>query len=315
MVNRRTVLQGAGGGAIAMAISRFSGGSVLAQSTTPAASPGAGAYPVVEYGAKEYAFDGPGSFAGGLTQVTLKNNGAMTHHGMFLLLNENKTIADLGAAAAKDGIGGLFSVSTSVGGPGSIDPGQTSTVVIDFKPGNYVLVCIIPDADGVPHMAKGMALPITATAAPATQPPAPTADVSVELADFKFISLPAIVKAGKQTWAVSNKGQQLHELGMFKLGGGITYDQFIGMLSASPEATPMPGMATPDSAPAVASPSPVGPPPVVEKDGFAPVSPGHGGWMLLDLEAGNYAAVCFVPDPATGKPHFLLGMAMGFTAS
>jgi hypothetical protein len=188
------------------------------------------------------------------------------------------------------------------------------SVILDLAVGDYVLACLIPDADGVPHMAKGMALPVTITDAPASQPPAPTADVSVDLADFKFVNLPDNVKAGKQTWAVTNKGAQLHELALFKLGEGITIDQLIGMVSAT-EATPMPGMAA--STPAAVPPqaSPAGAPPVVENDGFAPVSPGYGGWLLLDLEAGNYAALCFVPDIKTGKPHFMLGMQQAFTVS
>jgi len=304
------VLQGAGGGAIAMAISRFSIPAASAQDSysTPEASP----YPAVAYTAKEYAFEGPATFNNGLTQVSLTNNGTMTHHGMFLLLNEGKTIADLGAAAAKDGIGGLLSVAVSVGGPASIDPGLTSTVVIDFKAGNYVLVCVIPDADGVPHMAKGMAFPVTVTAGPTTKIAPPTGDISVELADFKFVGLPATVKTGEQTWAVKNDGAQLHELAIFLLGDGITFDQFIGLLSES-DATPMPGM---ESTPTPAgSPTASGPPPVLDFAGFAPVSPGYTGWALIGLAAGNYAAVCFVPDSESGKPHFMLGMAMAFSAS
>lgn len=31
------------------------------------------------------------------------------------------------------------------------------------------------------------------------------------------------------------------------------------------------------------------------------------------MEQGNYVAICFIPDPATGRPHFLLGMAQQFT--
>lgn len=311
MVNRRTILQGAGGGAIAFTIARFSGFSALAQDATPAAG---GAYPAVDYTASEYKFDGPGSFAGGLTQVTLKNAGTMTHHAMFMMLHDGKTVADLGAAAQKDGIGGLLSVSDSVGGPGSIDAGESSTVVLDFKAGNYVIVCVIPDADGIPHMAKGMALPITITDAPATQPAAPTADVSVELADFTFANLPSTIKAGQQTWAITNKGAQLHELALYKLAPGFTIDQLIAIVSG-PEATPMPGMAATPPAAAPAAASPAGAPPFVGIGGFAPVSPGHGGWLEINYEAGDYAALCFVPDIKTGKPHFMLGMKMAFTAS
>lgn len=307
MVSRRTVLQGAGGGAIALSIARFGGFAALAQDATPAA---AGSYPSVAYTAKEYAFDGPATFAGGLTEVTFTNNGTMTHHGMFLLLNDGKTMADLGAAAAKDGIGGLLSVASSIGGPASIDPGLTTTVVLDFKAGNYVLVCVIPDDDGVPHMAKGMALPITVTAAPTTPAAAPTADVTVELADFKFINLPASVKAGPQTWQIKNDGAQLHEIGIVKLAEGFTWEQFIALISQSP-ATPMPGMA----ATPAASPEASGPPPAVSFAGFAPMSAGYSGWTMFNLEPGNYGALCFVPDVKTGAPHFALGMQMAFSAS
>jgi hypothetical protein len=35
--------------------------------------------------------------------------------------------------------------------------------------------------------------------------------------------------------------------------------------------------------------------------------------MDVDLPAGNYAYICFVPDPATGKPHAQLGMVGALT--
>ncbi len=31
------------------------------------------------------------------------------------------------------------------------------------------------------------------------------------------------------------------------------------------------------------------------------------------MQAGTYVAVCFIPDPATGKPHAALGMLREFT--
>jgi hypothetical protein len=35
--------------------------------------------------------------------------------------------------------------------------------------------------------------------------------------------------------------------------------------------------------------------------------------MDLDLQPGNYAFICFVPDAATGKPHAELGMMRALT--
>jgi hypothetical protein len=45
------------------------------------------------------------------------------------------------------------------------------------------------------------------------------------------------------------------------------------------------------------------------------MNPGYTNWAVLDLEAGDYLAICFVPDPATGQPHFALGMVMPFTVA
>lgn len=302
-----------GGGAIAVAASRLNLQDAAAQNATPAA----GAYPTSTYIAKEYSFDGPTSLSGGLNQITLQNTGTMDHHAMFMLLNDGKTAADLGAAAAKDGLGGLFRVATSLGGPASVSAGYSSTVVLDLKAGNYVIICVIPDDDGIPHMAKGMALPITVSEAPATPLAAPNADLTIELADFMFTDLPATVKAGKQVWEIKNVASQLHELAIYQLAEGFTWDQFMAMLTSSGgSATPMPGMdmGTPSDASIPATPEAAGAPPAVDIGGIAPVSPGYGGWALLDLKAGNYGAICFVPDVKTGAPHFALGMTMAFTA-
>jgi hypothetical protein len=43
------------------------------------------------------------------------------------------------------------------------------------------------------------------------------------------------------------------------------------------------------------------------------MNPGYTTWAILDLEAGEHVASCFVPDPATGLPHVALGMIAPFT--
>ena len=35
--------------------------------------------------------------------------------------------------------------------------------------------------------------------------------------------------------------------------------------------------------------------------------------MEVDVEAGEYAFICLVPDPASGRPHAALGMVGGLT--
>jgi hypothetical protein len=59
--------------------------------------------------------------------------------------------------------------------------------------------------------------------------------------------------------------------------------------------------------------SPHGVPPFTSIGGFQAINPGQSGWLNLDLEPGNYVAVCYVPDPASGHAHLELGMVMPFS--
>jgi hypothetical protein len=84
--------------------------------------------------------------------------------------------------------------------------------------------------------------------------------------------------------------------------------QLLGVGMASPEA--MSG-AMGEATPAME----MGPPPFAMIAGVAPMSPGNTNYLMLDLQAGNYITLCFVPDMATGMPHFMMGMIAGFTVA
>ena len=50
----------------------------------------------------------------------------------------------------------------AIGGVAGIEPGMTQYFTANFTPGNYVLMCFLPDArDGKPHLAHGMTQQIT----------------------------------------------------------------------------------------------------------------------------------------------------------
>lgn len=318
---RRDVLRFAAGltAGTALALSgSWAGRQVFAQDGSPAAGEGIEAYPEVVYTGVEYQFDGPAEFASGLTRVTFQNNGQMDHHVMMFKFNDGKSMADL-PAAFEQGLPGLFSIGTSIGGPGSIGGGITTTVIQDVPAGNYVFLCLIPDEDGIPHAAKGMALPVTVTQGTSTATP-PTADGTIELVDFHFMGLPESVPAGRYIWEVKNSGQQLHEIVIYKNAPGVTFEQVQAILMAS-EATPAAEMGdmdhsgTPMAAQVEGSPAAAQGAPFVGVNGWAPAFPGASGWMIADLEAGDYFAICFVPDPASGAPHFALGMIQQLTVS
>jgi hypothetical protein len=126
---------------------------------------------------------------------------------------------------------------------------------------------------------------------------------------MSFDGLPTDVTAGEQTWEVTNGGEQLHEFIVMKLSPGVTFDMAKGILMSSTEATPAAAAASPPAGMAMQGP------PFVELGGAAPMSPSYTNYPVLNLEAGDYFAICFVPDAATGAPHYTMGMIAPFTAS
>ncbi|MGD0483157.1 MAG: hypothetical protein ABSB58_00735 [Gemmatimonadales bacterium] len=57
-----------------------------------------------------------------------------------------------------------------VSGPNPPAPNGNAELVTNLAPGNYAIVCFVPDDHGVPHFAKGMARPVVV--APRGAPPA-----------------------------------------------------------------------------------------------------------------------------------------------
>lgn len=310
-LSRRRAIQLLGAGS---ALGLASATLVSPRLTGAQASPAAdlSSYPEVTITGEDFKFDIPSQFAGGYTKVTLKNASTEgnEHTALFLTPHPGKTIADveaaLKAAPTAADLGKIFAVASSVGGPATIDPGQQSTVIMNLPAGQYVVFCPIPGPNGMPHYAMGMQATVTVTA-PATSLAAPQADLTVDLADFKFDNLSSTVAAGQHVWQVTNKGPQLHEMTLVSLAPGITFDQFKQMLAGPAPASPAAG------SPAAGSPAAGGPPPAVTFGGAGAMNPGNTTWAVLDLKPGNDVALCFVPDQKTGVPHFMEGMIMPFT--
>ena len=318
-LTRRTALKGLGVASLAALAARASLPSADAQDATPAG----GDYPTVAFTARDYAFiDLPASVPGGLTRLSMTQEGPADHHAMFMRLNEGATADDFMTALQAGDFGAILGAATSLGGPNAGAVGTTTNVIVDLTPGQYMVVCLIPDEEtGLPHAAMGMLTPMEVTEAGAAAEP-PESDVAIDLVDFAFQGLSPEMAAGKQTWAITDTGEQLHELVVYKMAEGVPYSVAESIIlappAASPEASPegmeeMPG----EVASPVAESSPVagGPLPFAGIGGSAPMNPGLTNYLEVDLTAGDYFAICFVPDFETGAPHFALGMIMPFTVA
>jgi len=265
---------------------------VSAWSDSPGSTGAAGAPAEVHFTAKDFAFDGPDTISSGWTTVVLHNNGPTLHHPLLLRLTEGKTLADLRAAVSEMKPGEMLPPSWAVpaGGVNPPDPGADTRAILNIEPGDYAVVCIVDVPDHIPHMMKGMISGLTVT--PSTGPAAvePTADLTINLVDFAFVP-EAPLTAGKHIVKVVNMGTQPHELEVIKLAEGKTMDD-LGHWGMTFEG-PLPGSSL---------------------GGAAPMAPGQVEYVPLDLTPGNYAMLCFVPDPAKDNMlHLAEGMALPFT--
>ena len=281
--------------AVALVVAACSGSTSSAEPSAAASAATsdapAGAVQDLAITGTEYAFAGPASIPAGLTKVTLTNSGAEEHQAQVAKLADGKTIEDLTAALATDEAAGIAMLELA-GGPTGVQPGTSGSTTANLAPGAYVFLCFVPAADGVPHLAKGMIAPLEVTE-PAVEAEVPAGDSAMTLQDFAFVGLDTL-SAGPHTVTVTNTGPQPHEATIVKLADGVAATDLLAMFSST-EAPP------------------AGPPPFTTAGGVAGVSAGSTITMDVDLEPGNYAFLCFVPDPASGAPHAALGMIGALT--
>jgi hypothetical protein len=244
--------------------------------------------PVITIDASEYTFAVPETIEGGLVTLRLKNLGHEAHHAQLLRLKDGVTLEQF-MAALPQGEQAVFPLLTAEGGPAAIDHQGTSEVTLNLREGQYVLACFLPSPDGAPHLAKGMLKPLRVTA-PKSIAAQPAVSGVITLRDFS-INMPATLPAGRHSYQVISEGPQWHEMVVMRLAPGKTLQDAHSFFT-SPAG---------------------GPPPFTWVGGMQGLEAGGAGIMTLDLAPGEYAAVCLIPDAASGKPHFHLGMVANFT--
>ena len=217
----------------------------------------------------------------------MRNVGKEAHHAQFVKLNTGVTFQQF-TAALQQGEGPALALVSFRGGPGALDPGtNTEQVSVTLDPGDYVVLCFLTGADGIPHFAKGMIRPLTVTPSAATTTAnVPTPAVTIGLRDFAFDSADSL-QGGGVTWGINNTGAQPHELQVAKLAAGGSADDVLNFFSAT---------------------VPSGPPSFQSVGGFQGVDPNASGTLSLTLAPGDYAFYCAIPDPTNGKRHLQEGM-------
>jgi len=129
--------------------------TVTAASGAPAAEPSAD----VTITESDYKFDIPANITAGNHTFKIVNSGPQPHEVEIIRLAPGKTMKDFGEFMAKayadkvdgpppgDGLGGITAMI----------PGGTEYFTANMTPGNYVMICFVPDMkDGKPHADHGM---------------------------------------------------------------------------------------------------------------------------------------------------------------
>jgi hypothetical protein len=262
----------------------------LAAACTPAAAPTPTAVPIPEVTVEvsDSGITAPAEMPAGLVAVTIQNSGQAPAGPIFARLNDGVTQEQFLETMATDESGTAALAMVTLLGGAQAAPGASARAVYDLQPGNYVAVGL---AEGPPQIAS-----FTVAAGSSAAPAEPAATVNAELKDFQF-TLPDQIKAGAQTWKIENTGGQWHEMGIFKLNEGVTVDDLMAMMMSGEESG--------------------GPPPFEQMAFWSPMSEGQHAWMDVDLPAGTYTVLCFLPDFASTPPvsHLEHGMVRTLTVT
>jgi hypothetical protein len=246
----------------------------------PAAGPSAN---VVTYIARDYGFEGPAQIPAGPTLFRLDNQGKELHHLVIVRLEQGRTYDSLLAAFKKPGPPPQW--MHLVGGPNATNPSANSNATENLSEGHYALICFIPSADGVPHLAKGMTAPLEVVTATGPVAHEVAADVTITLTDYDF-QLSGPLTPGSHVIRVENKGPQPHELVLTKMAQGKSLKDIEAWEKGGEK----------------------GLPPVSALGGISPMMANESGQFTVDLAPGDYALICFVPDMKDGKAHLRHGM-------
>jgi hypothetical protein len=236
-----------------------------------------------------YKFDVPPNVKGGVVSFELASaaSNQEPHDFQLVRLPTGHTLDDLLKQVSSDSAP-LEAWLKSGAGVGTVAPGSSATATFELAPNaQYAFFCTEASEQIGPHSTHGMSGAFTTGAKSGAS--LPTGSATVTASEYKFDAVG--LKAGDNTIAFENGGTMLHHLLMFPILPGKTLDEVRAAFASQGP--------------------PTGPPPVdFEKSiGSAVAGPGESIVYKANLEAGRYAAVCFLPDPGTaGPPHVVKGM-------
>ncbi len=242
-----------------------------------------------------YKFDGISTdLSGGVVEVSLKNAGKEPHDLQIIKVDGDRTLQDVLQVISSDDEGApIPDWLHGAGGAGTVAPDQSTSATQKLTDGKYIFLCTLNNEEThKSHAEGGMAAAVTVKGGDQSAAlPAGSATITAkEDGDKRSFDVPPL-KAGSTTIEFKNSGKELHHVLMLPIVPGKTIDDVKSSLMA-PEGEQQ------------------GPPPVdfEKSSGTAVIDGGMSLVTTVNLSAGNYAFVCFLPDRQGGPPHAAQGM-------
>ena len=243
----------------------------------------------VTFTARDHAFDGPVSMSAGHVTVRLVNQGHDPHHAQLIKLTQGKTAKDFVTAIKAEPFA-TPEWAHYAGGPNAVMGNETAEATVDLQAGDYVVICQVPDRQGMPHLASGMIKPVRVIEDQRRRRgPTNHADSVIRAIDFRF-NVQQPLRAGQQRVRFVNRGVQPHEAVLVQLNPGATLKDFVAFFE----------------------PNASGPPPGRPIGGMAGLEQDQEGSFVVKLTPGRYGLICFFLDPGSRMPHFAKGMSTEF---
>ena len=226
--------------------------------------------------AKEPTFSVPKSVEGGVVEIELTNSAKGDHGAQLIGATDGHTpqeALEVGNAWGENGKP-LPEWVIPAGGVGSIATGETASVTQELAPGRYVVVDLDSDAN--------TELEVTGDSGAGDLA---SDGGTIEATEYEFSSTG--LKAGKSRVLVDNTGGEPHFIAGIGIKPGSTIADVRRFFKTEK-----------------------GQPPIDESRSFSTAVIEGGAKQSVDVElkAGKYALLCFVPDRAGGPPHVVKGM-------
>ena len=232
--------------------------------------------------ASDTAFDAPETIPSGLLTLRLVTSGREMHQAALARIGGGHTVAEfLDAMRAPPPPPSWIEMAGGVEPPA---PGGTAATTFELPPGRYAILDLIPGADGVPHVVKGMYRELIVVPSHARHAAEPRANDTLTLADGEFTAR-APLAAGTHTFRIVNRGKRPHEGDLVRLADGRTADDLLHWLSL-----------------------PAGAPPGEMLGGVFGLRTGERAFVTLDLTPGRYALFCSLGGGPGVAPWYARGM-------